>query len=190
MLVTSSTGALNLSKRKRSQRDLEPKLSNVSPNSDNEVSTSENNPHYYTLSHFESVNYFFIHTSCCTKELAVIESEIETEFENGTELNVENPQLNEIYGFYCGQKNQYFRVRVINFLPGDNDPDELVFEVFFMDYGHKQIVYAHSLFLVPDEIKQNAPQAICCKLNGFQNEKPQKIQENGMLFFHKKIGTI
>ena len=103
-----SSGSSNLSKRKRSQRDLLPRLSNGKSES------SAKNSHYYTLSHFESVNLFYIHRSDCSIELNFIESEIESEFEDSTMTNVKNPQVNAVYGYFSDENNQYFRVSVIS----------------------------------------------------------------------------
>ena len=160
-----------------------PKLINsTSSNSDNEVSSSVKNPHYYTLSHFESVNFFYVHTSDSIKELQVIESEIESEFENSTRNFVKSPTVNEVYGFYCGTKDQYFRARVISQVE-KKDKEDVSCEVFFMDYGNKERVDVKCLFFLSDEIKQYAPQARCCKLNGFQNEINKNDEIEGLIYF-------
>jgi hypothetical protein len=163
-----------LSKRKRSQRDLLPRLSN------GKSENSAKNSHYYTLSHFESVNLFYIHRSDCNIELELIESEIESEFEDSTMTNVKNPQVNAVYGYFADEKNQYFRVSVISEMEKKEGKDATC-EVFCMDYGNKCLAKVECLFPLSEEIKQYAPQAICCKLNGFQAERI--ITDGEPLFF-------
>ena len=158
-----------------------PKLTNTLSNSENEVSSTVNNPRYYTLSHFESANLFYIHTSECIKELDIIESEIETEFENSTKTSVKEPLLNEVYGYFSGSKDQYFRVRVISLL--EKKEEDASCKVFYIDYGNTETVVVRCLFLLSDEIKQSAPQAICCKLNGFQFEVNEIEETQGLLCF-------
>jgi hypothetical protein len=146
--------------------------------SNDKFDSSAKNSNYYTLSHFESVNLFYIHGSNHKKGLNIIESEIKSEFEESTmKKNVTNPQVNEVY---CYISDKYFRVRVISEME-KKEGKEATCEVFCMDYGNKCTVKVECLFSLSEDVKQWASLAICCKLNGFQAE--EKITEGKPLFF-------
>ena len=170
--------ATSVSKRKRSQRDLVPKLNSKPTVSDNEVTSTKRGPQYYTLIHAKSVHLFYLHTSDCTKELEVIESEIQSEFETSSENDVQQPNLNAIYGYYSSKQNKYYRVRVIKPIERNNEKDDQLFEVFYLDYGYVENVDTHDLFRVADTVQQFAPQAICCKLHGFEEGKNSHLDQD------------
>ena len=170
--TVTSTQPISVTKRKRSQRDLVPKLSSKSAVSDDEdqVTTSTRGPNYYTLSHAKSVGLFYLHTSDCAKELEIIESEIQSEFENSAAIDVEQLKITGIYGHYSTRQNRYYRVRIIR------EKEDDLYETFFLDHGHTENVEAHDLFQVSESVQQFAPQAICCKLHGFVAEKQKRSE--------------
>jgi hypothetical protein len=116
--------------------------------------------------------------------------------------------LTEIYGVYDQSKKKYYRVRLMNkLLPTssfssnnatkskhktsstNNETADELYQAFYLDYGFSDQVSVKDLIHISEFIQQTAPQAICCKLHGFQASST-----SGKIFgfseFDKSIDSI
>lgn len=129
---------------------------------------------FYKLSHAKSLSCFYIHTSDTEKQLSFINDQIELEA-NGRQakLNFKNPpKLSQIYAVYSKKDEKFYRIRLLNHYVTPQHDDE-VYQAFYIDYGYIERVHLNDLLQLSEQIQLIAPQAICCKLNGFQSAKSE-----------------
>ena len=139
---------------------------------------------YYTLSHFKSVNCFYLHSSETSKTLELIQDLMQLEYESDeSALKVSAPKLNSIYGIYSHKDTTYYRIRLLNYLQTNKLParrisnagDDLsgFYDAFYVDYGFTDRVASKDLLMISDVIQQIPPQARCCRLYGFQTVRDE-----------------
>ncbi|CAF0857163.1 unnamed protein product, partial [Brachionus calyciflorus] len=138
-------------------------------NSDHDFSPksqSKNHSIYYMLSHVNSLNNFYIHPHDYENQLKFIQDQIEIEIEQKkSEKNP--PELGKIYAIK--EKNDFHRILLMNSYTSSN-PECESFQAFYIDFGHMKKVYVTEIISISETIQSIAPQAICCKLNGFDKD--------------------
>jgi hypothetical protein len=148
------------------------------------ASAELNHAIYYTLSHFKSVNCFYLHSSETSKTLELIQELMQLEYESDEScIKVSAPKLNSIYGIYSRKDTTYYRIRLVNYLQTNkltarrisNAGDDLsgVYDALYVDYGIIDRVASKDLLTISDVIQQIPPQARCCRLYGFQTARDE-----------------
>ena len=146
--------------------------------------TSLKKADFFIMSHVKSLSSFYLHSSEALKNIALIEEQIQMELLNNRAVNKQNkkdPKLLSIYGVFNEKENKYYRVRLMSRVLMSLKPsfksvqtgvsNEDIFQAFYLDYGFTDQVRAKNLIHLSEFIQQTAPQAICCKLHGFQTNK-------------------
>jgi hypothetical protein len=136
----------------------------------------------FTLSHVKSVGCFYLHSSESLKTIEFIEEQIQMEHQENNELrkmNKKEIKLDSVYGFYSDKEKKYYRVLLKNrsvLSPSNKtqiyqnqSSSSSIYNAFYLDYGFSGQINSKDLICVSDYVQQFAPQAVCCKLNGFSS---------------------
>lgn len=129
---------------------------------------------YYKLSYVKSLAHFYIHTNESLKHLAEIEEELAMEYETKKELEkVSTLVTGKVYGYNAVEEGKFYRIRIME--SG---------EAFFLDYGNVCRVDNDNVFELSEWIERMAPEAICCKLSGFEDRQTlTELTNNGYIYF-------
>lgn len=129
----------------------------------------------FYVSYVKSVNLFYIHSSQALRTIEFIEELFLSEqMDRSSKLVKEEPKLDTIYGIYSEKDQKYYRILLKsqllvvknNYNQFLNSQDR-VYQAFYLDYGFTDEINSKDIIFVSESIQQFAPQAICCKLNGF-----------------------
>lgn len=125
---------------------------------------------YFQLSDMKSLGCFYVHSSDSLKTIDFIEQQIQIEHQENNRLSKQirkDPKLNTIYGIYSEKQKKYYRVLLKSLISTTTTTNDLIFNAFYLDYGFSNQINSKDLIFLSEYVQQVAPQAVCCKLNGF-----------------------
>uniref|UniRef100_A0A1B0C1N4 Tudor domain-containing protein n=1 Tax=Glossina palpalis gambiensis TaxID=67801 RepID=A0A1B0C1N4_9MUSC len=97
--------------------------------------------------------------------------------ENRNMHKIEEPYLGQIVATVFKHDNKWYRAEVVGILPNQYNPEELVLDLYFVDYGDSEYVLPHEVFELRTDYLTLRFQAVECFL---ANVKTTLVNDDGM----------
>uniref|UniRef100_A0A1B0A7M9 Tudor domain-containing protein n=1 Tax=Glossina pallidipes TaxID=7398 RepID=A0A1B0A7M9_GLOPL len=97
--------------------------------------------------------------------------------ENRDMHKIEEPYLGQIVATIFKHDNKWYRAEVVGILPNQYNPEELVLDLYFVDYGDSEYVLPHEVFELRTDYLTLRFQAVECFL---ANVKTTLVNDTGM----------